>query len=316
MRRKPKQRNSSTKTKKSTAVLNKTSFMDSESSVWRDWTLQEGVEYLQKLTADDQDEFQISSHFVITKNASFKQFCSWVKWIGDKKPFRFRWNTDESIEIYELPSPQHEATTVAFSHLLLTAFSAFGCISGSPKLGNNVVGMGEPDSAFTPDGLPPVNPPISSSGMAWPTVILEVGWTESHNDLISDKNWWLAAGTAVQIVIIIRIFGSVGNAIPPSVPMLAMQFVRGVAAPTQVISFGTRPLHYATVGVTNALGPITGVLAAGGACNAPALPAFQIQLPTALVFTGVPIPAVLAGFVNISLDLYAIQQNVLKVFRN
>jgi len=230
-------------------------------------------------------------------------------------PFKSCWNIDETVEIYELPSDPHECAIAKFLSLLdQTAAGLNGFTRGSPRLGTAAIGDKEPDVAFTPDGRPPAG--VTSEGGAWPTLIVEVGWSETHDQLIADKNFWLSAATGVQIVIIIRIFARVGRANPPSVPMLMIQFVRGNAVPTAVVSFGTRPLHYQTIPVTNALGgpAITGVLVGGGACNAPGLVPYQVQLPTALLFTGAPIPVVLAGVVNVGVDLFRVQQHVLKAF--
>ena len=85
-------------------------------------------------------------------------------------------------------------------------------------------------------------------------------------------------------------------------------------SPVQAISFGTAPLHGNAV---NSMPAIIRPLISGfhglapQVCNAAGLPAFQINLPVAELYHGVPpaaVPAELSA--NLQIDLFGIQRAV------
>ncbi|GBC00657.1 hypothetical protein RclHR1_03930007 [Rhizophagus clarus] len=86
--------------------------------------------------------------------------------------------------------------------------------------------------------------------------------------------------------------------------------------PNLVISFGTAPLHQEPVDIINSTGirnyRFTGFLQPGDtACTMPGMPAFQINIPSNLLFSSFPggVPVGAPNFFNI--DLWELQQRIL-----
>lgn len=73
---------------------------------------------------------------------------------------------------------------------------------------------------------------------------------------------WLAAGVGVVIVIKIYTRHTDGN-----IPMVAVQWTAGNAAPVRVISFGSKHIETRTVNLLNALGGVFYVLSLLPQCS-------------------------------------------------
>lgn len=77
------------------------------------------------------------------------------------------------------------------------------------------------------------------------------------------------------------------------------------------VSFGTRALRPQTVNaIANHGGNVVGVGAGGPACNAFGVAAYQMRIPSALVYNGVPLPAGAPPFYTI--DLHTFQQLIVQ----
>ena len=148
-------------------------------------------------------------------NTCFQQYLvfggvgksEWEKLLGGKgnvRAIRTTYYHNENILIVKvMPWPLHEAT-----HGLLTA-----------KLYFKMAAMGLGSSDIIPLGTGTFHgqnsskqadhafkPPHRSREDDWPTLVVEVGLTESLNRLRGDANWWLRnSGGAVKIVLIISI---------------------------------------------------------------------------------------------------------------
>ena len=118
---------------------------------------------------------------------------------------RFTYCTDIDTLIIKVPSPEHEAVTRTFSYDFMDQIRPMGLT----ELGD-LKDMGatsyrgtstkkEPDSCWRPLAARP-------NRLDWPTLVFEVGVSETLRKLRTDARWWLAnSGGLVKIVLIFHI---------------------------------------------------------------------------------------------------------------
>jgi len=169
----------------------------------------------------------------------------------------------------------------------------------------------QPDTSFIPVGTPNPGPghvnAATLGGLPWPTLIFEVHYQRSLADLATRMNQWLSPATRVQVGIAIKIYKRTAGIIP----MVAFRFERGMANPVYCVSFGTKALRSQSVAAINGYGgaAVIGVGAGGVACSAPNMPAYQLHIPTALLFNNAPPPLAPAFY---TIDLFPLQQVIIR----
>ena len=117
-----------------------------------------------------------------------------------------------SYAIIARPSGLHESFCSAFNGEILYQARNIGLLEelrskGSIRLtGGGTLGQREPDGCFQPTS--------ARATIEWPTVILEVGWTQSMASLRQAMQWWFQASShAVKIVILVKIQATSTNSI-------------------------------------------------------------------------------------------------------
>jgi hypothetical protein len=118
---------------------------------------------------------------------------------------RFTHCTDIDTLIIKVPTPEHERVTRAFTHGLIGQIGQMGLTED-----NDLNDMGattyrgtstskEADSCFKPPALRP-------NRLDWPTLVFEVGVSETLRKLRMDARWWLANSQGhVKIVLLFKI---------------------------------------------------------------------------------------------------------------
>lgn len=131
---------------------------------------------------------------------------------GDK--FRLSFFEERRLLIVTIPSRPHERAQADIQYHIAYAIRDMGlrrelrCEAHAtfrPASGHSPGGSGEGDSTFTP---------VSSSGaMAdWPSLVLEVGFSQSMAILRMKGKWWLEASDyAVKVVILVKFHQSQGS---------------------------------------------------------------------------------------------------------
>jgi hypothetical protein len=257
--------------------------------------------------------------FVVADNVSLEGF---LRYIGREPNIAVQMRLiDGKVIAYELPLTPHSETVeriltrVAFPTLQLPLIDQLH--TGSEA--DTIVG---PNSIFKADGKvtpgqrpqPPAGQGCDSTGAPYPTMVVEVGYSESLKSLHELAVHYFSARTTIRLYLAIKIFGRRQNG---TKALLALLYTRPNPLPTSVISFGTAPLANVTLGYLRRQGipnnTITGFGRFGApACNAPGIATYQISLPAAELFNGVPggvpngVPA------NIVIDLHEIQFFALK----
>lgn len=272
------------------------------------------------LVSDPDRKDTTSGRCVLLSGVSLDQFLKLIereKLDQSKGQLMF---ANGNIIIYELPTGQHHGGCFA-SILVQLGPHLGGCAYGSEQLKSNIPAAWskQPDGWITPNGKPRPghqnNLRSSYTGAAWPNVIVEVGHSDTVNDILEDCGRWLGPNTTVQVVIAFKIYSvRIGANGGITFPIVAMRFRRAQPLiPDVLISFGNRRPHPATMqSFANRAGwpAMTGNIAVGAAaCNAAGIPGYQLPLLSADLFFGDVAPA--GAPVSYNIDLFAVLQNLL-----
>jgi len=265
--------------------------------------------------SDESSELLIGK---VTKE-EFEQFLEEdEERVNKKKPGnRYFWRDDNLFVLLPI-GPVHSATVMKIALLIGDAHweHMTGNTLTAPTVGGAAGFVAQPDGSIIPNGLPlPAQSPFWKGPLPWPTVIIEVGDSQKLSALHQRANLWLGANTGVQVVLVFKYYKKYNNG---HYGMLALRYERG-NGPTFAVSFGTHQLSQATRNSIPGGIPLTGVgenTPAGPAypaCNALGLPDYQLRIPTALLFAGVPtgVPGGLGA--NVTMDLFVIQQRAFNV---
>jgi hypothetical protein len=135
-----------------------------------------------------------------------------------RKSYRHFYDPRSRIMIITIPGPLHEAANGAFSTIFLDSTRTANIQRRAVQQLSTARVQGhfcakEPDNQFRPTDL------LNTTDL-WPTVVLEVGVSESQKKLRADANWWLANGEGkVKLVITIAVNTSVPELIFESVEL-------------------------------------------------------------------------------------------------
>ena len=106
--------------------------------------------------------------------------------------------------ILSLPSRPHEQTISRIGQVVDTWCDTMGLLQSLDSIGASTTRDGpyrkEPDGSWVPETLPP------GRTLKWPSMVLEVGYSESLRRLHVDANWWLCRSLGeVKTVVLISI---------------------------------------------------------------------------------------------------------------
>jgi len=226
--------------------------------------------------------------------------------------FKWLWKDKKLYILEELPLFTHGQVIGKLTAPVVRCSTQINIASASRVHGPNW--LREPDGAAYPDTTP--NPgaahPNSADpeGHPWPTVIFEVGVSQSLLDLHNAAQDYLTnPNSTIRLVVVVKIYPKRTNG---TRAMVALSYSHAnPAQPITAISFGTAPLAPPSRNYINWLGGAA-VQAGAPGCNAIGQAAFQLMIPSATLFHGAPggvpggVPAMIA------IDLYSVQQIALK----
>lgn len=183
----------------------------------------------------------------------------------------------------------------------------------------------EPDGWVRPKRLPrqAAGQGMNSRDSSYPTMVIEVGYSQSLDEIHAKVAGYLSPRTSIRIVLAIKLFRA---RVDNTFSMIAMQYLRSSPTPlipVDVRSFGTanpdpQTITFLQVNAQVSANSIIGVgrTDANGAryspCNMAGLATYQMNINAADLFHGDPlgIPAAAVGGFN--LDLWEVQQVVLE----
>lgn len=101
-------------------------------------------------------------------------------------------------------SPAHETASMTFYNIFMEAVEPTGLKRSLKEIGSAThfasLGAKEPDQAWRPQRLP------SNRSRDWPSVVMEIAYSETESKLGSDVRFWMrASGGDVRVVLTLRI---------------------------------------------------------------------------------------------------------------
>jgi len=152
---------------------------------------------------------------------------------------------------------------------------------------------------------------LNANNDPYPTLVCEVGLTESVGSLHDRAPEYFSVRTTIRAYFALKIWEARPNGTFASLALLYLRSNVPNTTPVQAISFGTAPIHG---NAENSMPAIILPLISGNhglapqACNVRGVPAFQINIPVAELFHGVPggVPAGLPA--NLQIDLFDVQR--------
>ncbi|CAG8597546.1 15944_t:CDS:1, partial [Dentiscutata heterogama] len=255
---------------------------------------------------------------IIAKNVSLETYTEYCK-AERKLPVKIRL-IDGNIIAYEVPLTDHGVVVSKFLILinnwddqLISAFGEDLILESSYCTA---------DLTVRPRDLPPLHPghEPNSSGVAYPTMVIEVGTTETISSLHDLSTRYFSSRTTIQIYLAIKLFPIRQD---HTRAMLAMRYLRTNQYPTVpdvVISFGTAPLHNQIIDfLLNNMDVLDANITGVGrfkaiACNGPRIPNYQLNIPAAELYNGTPNGIPPNSVDGIDLDLWKIQKAALNPY--
>ncbi len=258
---------------------------------------------------------------ILYNEVSEEAWCQFATLLGaDENPvLRLRFLRYDAatrrILIVELPTERHEKVRDCFT----MEFAEQGHRRHLDGIGSVTAKFihKEADGAWRPHGRRSENPEtaLDANGNAYPTVVLEVGDSESYQQLREDAHHWLSNST-VQIVIIVKITDR-KKSLPPRQPRfplpngsaldLLLEVYHREDLDDEELGDPRASVYFGNYGTFQQRGP--------PGCTQAGLPGFLVTLPGRLIYHGDPIlnqeppPAPVAN--GLTIDLYSLQQVLL-----
>ncbi|CAB4413314.1 unnamed protein product [Rhizophagus irregularis] len=281
------------------------------------------------LPQEESEEYTGSRELVLRENVSLDAYLKYRERDPDLSVLIYLDNG--TIKAYELPTFPHSRASATIK-VSMGAWNRADLAYGDDAtliLGAN--SSKEPDSWVRPKYRirpGPGAPAANNLGAAYPTMIIEVGHSQSLLDLHRKVALYFSPRTTIQIVLLVKIFKPKGNY---TITLIAAKYVRTSQTPLipeQVISFGTATPHQSTINyITNTMGvpqnrfigfgrrdPVTGNNYP--ACNMANIGIYIMNIPANELFDGNSTVRPFTQAINqgFNLDLYEIQEAILDEF--
>lgn len=251
---------------------------------------------------------------VLAEDISIENFIDYI----EKEPdllIKIRL-VDKKVIAYETVS-----TPRAVVSSYITAIAYASQLVGA-SVENLIVG---PNSYFIADATvrprhvprPPPAQACNSSGYAYPTMVAEVGLSQSIRNLHELAQVYFSRRITITIFLVIKMFPirHLQNGRRAMVAMLYLRTSPTPNVPVTVISFGNAQLNNLVVEyIQNTIGAnVTGFVTGAPPCNGPNIPNYRLNIPANALFVGAPggIPNGMANGINI--DLWEIQDLIINL---
>jgi len=223
------------------------------------------------------------------------------------------------LKIYEVPLRPHSAAQSEIIGQLRNANAVLNnefSVNGPEDIIIDAVNKcREPDLTMVPNNRPRPHRKFGNrNGDPYPTLVVEVAFSVSLKDLDDLALDYFDSRTRIRLYLALKFWDRRNDG---TAAMVAMLYNRGSPhkhSPT-IVSFGTGNLRPATHNVINNVilpTALTGVGEGGPPCSAPALPHYLLQIPTVDLYDRVPGGVPVGYPPHIDIDLYLVQQSVLR----
>ncbi|UZO04478.1 uncharacterized protein OCT59_024864 [Rhizophagus irregularis] len=290
-------------------------------------TFQKAREEGEEVEEEEEEGYTGSREITIKENVSLEEYLRYRENNVHASVRMYLW--DGKIIIYEVPSTPHAEVTGEIIGML-AAWNRQDFRYGTEA--NTNLGQGrnkEPDAYVRPKHR---NPPPQGAlaadiyGNPFPTMMIEVGFSQNLPDLHRTAARYFNPLTTIQIVLAIKIFGVRTNALAntSTIALIAALYLRTSPTPlipTSVISFGTANPDINTENyITGQMGVPPGSFIGVGRpdpnnnninfppCNAANIPTYIMNIPGTELYNGVPQNNLPVGFAaGYNLDLWELQ---------
>ncbi|KYR01410.1 hypothetical protein DLAC_02000 [Tieghemostelium lacteum] len=268
------------------------------------------------------EENETNNGYIIEADVNYEDFIKYADGLlCDTKDRVFFING--SVLIYEFVTDIHEQTASFIvgeikyhnnntrNSLNISGASRITFNAGTAAIPNNV--SYEPDQSIKPQNR--VGPQANNTGLPFPTLVVEVGYSQSLQSLNTKALQYLNPNINIQMVICVKIWNRCPN---NTFRALMMFYRRGFAGtnPEQIISFGTAPLHHETRNTINGWNLNANQLSGFGitvngiptpVCNQAGMALYTLQIPSADLYNGVAAGVPVCVPATIPLDLFDLQ---------
>ncbi|CAG8641235.1 2046_t:CDS:1 [Ambispora gerdemannii] len=222
---------------------------------------------------------------------------------------------DGKIEAYEMPLDPHSAVQGELTYII-RSWSSRLRVHGEMDIIVGTRSVYRPDICVRPLNRhqPQSLRAVNSSGNPYPTLVVEIGNTESLNSLHELAEKYFSQRTTIQIYLAIKLYPPRRN---NTFALLAVLYLRNNQNPTTPVvvkSFGTAPLsNHSRIYLQSIVRDefITGVGFGGAPCAGADIGKYQLAIPTNLLFNDVPggVPGDVPN--NFIVNLWSLQDAIL-----
>ncbi|CAB4482606.1 hypothetical protein RhiirA5_502042 [Rhizophagus irregularis] len=288
-------------------------------------------------TEENEEGYTGSREITLRENVSLDNYLRYINNNEDKSNLVRMYLRDGSIKAYEVPLAPHAYTSGAIK-IIMGAWNRQDFDYGDNQdLTLSATSSRKPDCViFARRRNPPANPAqaADSTGGPYPTMVVEVGYSQSLPDLYKAVAEYFNQRTTIQIVLIIKIFGvrTDPNTNTRTIALVAALFLRtspNPLVPTSVISFGTANLDSKIENfILLDMGtPIANYIGVGipdpnnhnlpfPPCNAAGIPIYTMNIPGTELYDGVPVGNLPPNFnLGCDIDLWELQSTIRRHLR-
>ena len=290
------------------------------SRLWSSWDFDKARGHLMAIQRQDGTDEVYRRGIVVASNVpreTYLKFCD-----GEPKvPVKHRF-VDGKVIAYEIPLDPHSVVQGVLTGEMYTWNRCELDVMGETDVTVNTRDVYRPDACIRPQQRrqPPQRQAVNATGNPYPTMVIEIGSTESLNSLHELATGYFSPRTNIRMYLAIKLFPRRRDR---TFALLALFYRRDQLNPTVPCiakSFGTANLHISTtrflLNIPNfPANSLTGVGCGQVACDGPNLPDYQLAIPTRLLFDDVPTGAPNGTPNDFFIDLWDIQRAYSRALR-
>ena len=290
------------------------------SRLWSSWDFDKARGHLMAIQRQDGTDEVYRRGIVVASNVpreTYLEFCNGEPKVSVKHRF-----VDGKVIAYEIPLNPHSVVQGVLTGEMYTWNRCELDVMGETDVTVNTRDVYRPDACIRPQQRrqPPQRQAVNATGNPYPTMVIEIGSTESLNSLHELATGYFSPRTNIRMYLAIKLFPRRRDR---TFALLALFYRRDQLNPTVPCiakSFGTANLHISTtrflLNIPNfPANSLTGVGCGQVACDGPNLPDYQLAIPTKLLFDDVPTGAPNGTPNDFFIDLWDIQRAYSRALR-
>src|SRR6185312_4974654 len=213
------------------------------SRLWSSWDFDKARGHLMAIQRQDGTDEVYRRGIVVASNVpreTYLKFCAGESKVSVKHRF-----VDGKVIAHDLPLDPHSAIQGALTGEMYTWNRSELCVMGETDITVNTRDVYRPDACIRPR-QPPQRRAVNANGNPYPTMVIEIGSTESLNSLHELATGYFSPRTNIRMYLAIKLFPRRRDR---TFALLALFYRRDQPNPTVPCiakSFGTANLHIST----------------------------------------------------------------------